>query len=116
MNKPIIQAKLTVGVPNDKYEKEADRVADQVTRMPDPQVTGSPSIQCVCTECATEAERAGFETHFGVDFSQVRIHDDVRTGKAAMLISALACMHGSDIVLRAGQYTANHPGPAFTCP
>ncbi|MHC4308358.1 MAG: eCIS core domain-containing protein [Planctomycetota bacterium] len=29
------QAKLTVGQPNDKYEKEADRVADQVMRMPD---------------------------------------------------------------------------------
>ena len=33
-----IQAKLTVGVPNDKYEQEADRVADHVMRMPDPKV------------------------------------------------------------------------------
>lgn len=30
------QAKLTIGQPNDKYEQEADRVADQVMRMPDP--------------------------------------------------------------------------------
>ncbi|MDY6855080.1 MAG: DUF4157 domain-containing protein [Thermodesulfobacteriota bacterium] len=29
-----IQAKLTIGQPNDKYEQEADRVADQVMRMP----------------------------------------------------------------------------------
>lgn len=30
-----IQAKLTIGQPNDKYEQEADRVADQVMRMPE---------------------------------------------------------------------------------
>ncbi|MHC4402272.1 MAG: hypothetical protein ACYTG0_21615, partial [Planctomycetota bacterium] len=35
---PPIQAKLTVGAPNDKYEQEADRVADTVMRMPDPVV------------------------------------------------------------------------------
>ncbi len=30
-----IQAKLTIGQPNDVYEQEADRVADQVMSMPD---------------------------------------------------------------------------------
>ena len=35
-----IQAKLTIGQPNDKYEQEADRVAEQVMRMPE---TGSPA-------------------------------------------------------------------------
>ncbi len=34
----FIQGKLTVGEPNDKYEQEADRVADDVMRMPEPQV------------------------------------------------------------------------------
>jgi hypothetical protein len=33
-----IQAKLKVGHPGDKYEQEADRVAEQVMRMPEPQV------------------------------------------------------------------------------
>jgi len=33
-----IQAKLVVGQPGDKYEQEADRVADEVMRMPEPQV------------------------------------------------------------------------------
>ena len=32
------QPKLTIGQPNDKYEQEADRVADEVMRMPEPQV------------------------------------------------------------------------------
>lgn len=31
----LIQAKLTIGAPNDKYEQEADRVAARVMRMPD---------------------------------------------------------------------------------
>ena len=33
-----IQAKLVVGQPGDKYEQEADRVAEAVMRMPEPQV------------------------------------------------------------------------------
>ena len=35
---PVVQAKLTLGQPGDKYEQEADRVAEQVMRMPDPLV------------------------------------------------------------------------------
>jgi hypothetical protein len=31
----VVQPKLTVGAPNDQYEQEADRVADQVMSMPD---------------------------------------------------------------------------------
>ena len=33
-----IQTKLKIGNPNDKYEQEADRIADQVMRMPEPSV------------------------------------------------------------------------------
>lgn len=33
---PLIQPKLKIGAPNDKYEQEADRVANQVMRMPEP--------------------------------------------------------------------------------
>lgn len=33
-----VQAKLTIGQPNDKYEQEADRVAEQVMRMPEPRL------------------------------------------------------------------------------
>ena len=40
-----IQAKLTIGQPNDKYEQEADRVAEQVMRMPDPVLTKEPEVQ-----------------------------------------------------------------------
>ncbi len=46
-----VQPKLTVGQPNDKYEQEADRVADQVMCMPE-----SGSIQRVCVGCEDEEE------------------------------------------------------------
>ena len=48
---PKFQAKLTIGQPNDQYEQEADRVADQVMRMPEPR------IQRVCPECEEELQR-----------------------------------------------------------
>jgi uncharacterized protein Smg (DUF494 family) len=38
---PAIQTKLVVGQPGDKYEQEADRVAEIVMRMPDP-ISQSP--------------------------------------------------------------------------
>lgn len=37
----MVQAKLTIGAPNDAYEQEADRVADQVMRMPEPGTSGA---------------------------------------------------------------------------
>ena len=38
LRQPLVQAKLTIGQPGDKYEQEADRVADVVMRMPEPRV------------------------------------------------------------------------------
>ncbi len=42
IQKFTIQPKLTIGQPNDKYEQEADRVADQVMRIP--LLTGETSV------------------------------------------------------------------------
>ena len=39
----IIQAKLKIGQPGDKYEQEADRVAEQVMSMPEPKVRPKPT-------------------------------------------------------------------------
>src|SRR5262245_3728073 len=58
-----MQAKLTVSQPGYQYEQEADRVADQVMRMPDPatpavvQPEGPPQIsrlQRKCAQCEEE--------------------------------------------------------------
>ncbi len=50
-----LQAKLTISTPGDKYEEEADRVANQVMRMPEPG-RGSPQIQRVCADCEEEVQ------------------------------------------------------------
>lgn len=41
-SRPPLQAKLKIGQPNDIYEQEADQVADQVMRMPEPMVQRKP--------------------------------------------------------------------------
>lgn len=51
-----IQPKLTISMPGDRYEQEADQVAEQIMQMPDPMPsTLSPSsglsIQRKCAEC-----------------------------------------------------------------
>jgi Domain of unknown function (DUF4157) len=61
LSHPLIQAKLRIGAPNDKYEQEADRVADHVMRMPEslvkaradshPARTQNTSVQRKCQEC-----------------------------------------------------------------
>ena len=40
---PRLQAKLTIGAPDDVYEQQADRVADEVMRMPEPVVQAAPT-------------------------------------------------------------------------
>ena len=66
----IIQPKLQVNEPNDPYEVEADRVADQVMRMPagdlsvqltsgwNRHATIAPKLQLKCAACGGEDETA----------------------------------------------------------
>ncbi|MEM9007835.1 MAG: DUF4157 domain-containing protein [Cyanobacteria bacterium P01_F01_bin.86] len=70
---PLIQTKLTVGQPNDKYEKEADRVAEQVMRMPAPATATTvetqfqpPKIQRICANCEDEEKLQAKEVPGGV--------------------------------------------------
>ena len=156
-----IQAKLKIGQTGDLYEQEADRVADEVMRMPEPevqrqvkeeeeeeeellqakpiseqitplvqrQVEGEDEEEILQTkkmESATpevtqnfefriqairggghplaKTERAFFESRFGFNFSQVRIHTDTRAAALARMAKARAFTLGRDVVLGAGQY------------
>ncbi len=54
-----VQPKLTIGSPNDKYEQEANRVADQVMRMPEDARPGwrmlaNDTVQRSCSSCGEE--------------------------------------------------------------
>jgi hypothetical protein len=66
---PRMQPKLTIGAVNDPAEREADRVADQVMRMPEPGPAhdapappagvsdgggGPPTARRACAACAAE--------------------------------------------------------------
>jgi hypothetical protein len=60
LDSPRPQFKLTIGAPNDVYEQEADRVADEVMRMPDP-TPGGEWVQRMCPECEEELHRQPVE-------------------------------------------------------
>ena len=62
LSRATIQRKLAVNQPGDRYEQEADRVAEQVMRMPDPEQAGvatgvhdsPPTVQRKCSACEKE--------------------------------------------------------------
>lgn len=51
-----------------------------------------------------------FESHFGHDFSEVRVHTDAQADESARAVNALAYTVGQDVVFRAGRYSpgTNH--------
>jgi hypothetical protein len=70
MNSGALQAKLQLGQPGDRYEQEADRMAEQVMRIPElkastggptAQPSPIPTIQRLCTECEEELQRQPME-------------------------------------------------------
>ena len=127
-----LQAKLRIGEANDRYEQEADRVAEQVMRTPNPKNSDAngylqtkPLIQRRATN--TRSDVAGvpssvhdvlrspgkpldqttrdlMEPRFGHDFSGVKIHTDAKASESAHSVNALAYTVGNDIVLRSDQY------------
>ncbi|MDD5319215.1 MAG: DUF4157 domain-containing protein [Methylococcales bacterium] len=98
-----IQTKLTIGAANDVYEQEADRVAEQVIRMPDSSVQpeNEQSNAGINIRRVTSSDNDTLDSHldiklnqsgghhplspstrqfmeprFGVDFGHVRLHTD----------------------------------------
>ncbi len=62
LHAPRLQAKLTVGAPDDAYEREADRLAAEVLRMPESEVaierrTLPERVHRACPGCEDEALR-----------------------------------------------------------
>jgi hypothetical protein len=75
------QAKLIVRQANDPLEREGDRVADQVTRLPNPPlsiVAGLPQISRKCVTCEEETERTLQTKRDGVS--------EVRGGKTPAVV------------------------------
>ena len=124
-----LQAKLTVSQPNDEYEREAERVAEQVTRpsgarpATDDREGGEVSRTASSRGSTVDGEagerieslegggkplssstRSFFEPRFGRDFGEVCVHADAEADRAARSIDAEAFTYGTDMVFRRGAY------------
>jgi hypothetical protein len=122
-----IQTKLTIGQPNDRYEQEANLIANQVmaapvhtgvTCAPQPiqrflrQSNGPMDSTPVSVNKALSSNgvplepalRQDMEQRFGQDFSGVRVHTDAKAAESAKAVNALAYTVGRDVVFRSGQY------------
>ncbi len=110
----------------DRFELEADHVADRIVdgpirsrRIADPSVPQSfPTLQALAHKMThwsgtplDAATRSFMEPHFGFDFGHVRVHTDGRAAVAADILTARAFTIGRNIVFGKGQYTPeNHSG------
>jgi outer membrane protein OmpA-like peptidoglycan-associated protein len=72
VSRPALQTKLAINAPGDRYEQEADRVSEQVTRMPEPDLAATSgmssavhSVQRACScggSCdSCQTEQSGVE-------------------------------------------------------
>jgi outer membrane protein OmpA-like peptidoglycan-associated protein len=130
-----LQAKLTVNTPDDIYELEADRIADQVMAAPThsqvntapphiqlfrsqgdegPLIDAPNSVDRVLANSGRPLEpelRQDMEHRFGYDFSRVRVHSGAAAEQSAREVSAHAYTVGHNIVFGAGQFApGTHEG------
>jgi Domain of unknown function (DUF4157) len=113
-----VQPKLAVGATTDPLEREADRVAEQVMRVPgSPSVSGKSRVEADSApaivhdvlqsggEPLDRTTRSFFEPRFRRDFSSVRIYADSQAASSAKDVAAKAYTVGNKIVFNSGQYT-----------
>ena len=121
------RTKLAINRPGDTCEQEADRVSEEVMRMPEPQPhrrkalghssgmieATVPSIVDAVTSSPGQSldppTRRFMELRFGHDFGSVRVHSDARAAQSADAVSARAYAFGGNLVFGAGEYA---PGTA----
>ncbi len=108
--------------PGEPNEKEAARVAEQVTRSPAPagaaaniSPPSAPSPRRLLSglgdgQTLDAATRAFFEPRFGADLGAVRVHHDHRASAVARRFGASAFALGQDIVVDERHYQPGQPG------
>lgn len=113
-----IQTRIANATAGDQYEQEADRVSEQVMRMPEPlrtksvqasdtgRIAAPPIVREVLRAPGRpldHATRAFMESRFGHDFSRVRVHSGPAAEQSARTVNARAYTVGHGIVLGAGR-------------
>lgn len=99
----IVQRKLAVGKEDDELEREADRSADQVMRMPENDFAQRKFGDSQQGEFDGEV-RSFMNDCFGNDFQGVKVHTDKRAAKLSRNLNAKAFTIGRDIYFNEGQY------------
>ncbi len=94
-----ISTKLSIGTSGDRYEQEADRIADRMISHPLADNNLSP-IQRNSEHAANQNLQSGL----GHDFSHVRVHLDPVAEQSARDLNAKAYTVGHHVVFGAGQY------------
>jgi Domain of unknown function (DUF4157) len=98
--------RLLEGAPGGSSEQEADRAAEQATRLSEP-IVGNGGQRS--DRMLSPPERSYFEPRLGHDLSQTRIHADARSAEMAEALNADAFTVGRDIYFGAGKL---QPGTA----
>lgn len=126
-----VQRKLMVGHASDHSEREADKVADHVSRADSsigsapprlesntsPAVAHEPapeSVNQVLSSSGSQLDvsvRNDMEARFGHDFSRVRVHSGSAAEQSARDVNAEAYTVGNNIVFGAGKFSpSTQPG------
>jgi hypothetical protein len=122
-----LQTKLRVNEPGDIYEREADRIANDLTPTPPHSgMSGAPpriqrlsvapsgqignapaSVDQALSSPGRPLDRTlrhDMERRFGPDFSRVRVHTDTAAERSARDVNARAYTVGHDIVFGASRF------------
>jgi len=76
----LIQAKLTISEPGDRFEQDADRVADQVMRMNTSDDVHYPYVQRACAKCEEEIHRKASDEDEDKDKLHRQVKDEEEEG------------------------------------
>ncbi|MEY9697559.1 hypothetical protein ABIE71_000302 [Bradyrhizobium diazoefficiens] len=87
---PIVQAKLTINQPGDRYEQEADAVAHAVMRMPEPDVPPTPAASAERTTPEVQRVRADREDEQGEQTGKPLQRKDQAAGPPRVTASVAA--------------------------
>jgi len=123
-----VAAKLEVSDPGDELERDADRVAEEVTGSADERPVelrrsaASPSTGESSPAAASavgalqsggsplpDSSRSFFEPRLGVDLGGVRVHAGPEAAAAAKSIKAQAFTYGQDIAFGEGKWSPDTP-------
>jgi hypothetical protein len=134
LSSKAVQARLTVNQPDDQYEREADRVADVLTKTPDCLIQRdatkteekeelvqmktagsqvrevSPDLEARINTARGSGQplpdslRTSLEPRLQRDFGNVCIHIDAEADKLAQQLEAKAFTAGKDVFFREGAY------------